>query len=399
MIGTIPANAYVDWVFDCRGNSVSVSLRRGQEAPGGAMVCGQQPTVFSFPGFDTPSEVVVTASTSTVWRLVVGGMAAGEGSGSPAPAPPTSPTSATQDPALAGLATFEELERLPSAPRSVLVRGEGTGGTTVLGDIAGAVPLRVAVACGGTSGEIRVQQGADRMVNETTVACRPQGVTASIDARALTAPVNQVTVIAPTGTAWRLVAGTDEIAGPTPPADLCARLTEATQPHHPVVMRDTFDGFEKGEGLVVWSGDGEPPDTAATWDDSDGQGEFGAYRGVSTFQLDAGTSCLAGWRIEYAPTDAVEAARASGAPPGNVTIAVDGTADGPVHLVDFDLPDRGHYIVRATLTWLLEDGSVGRDVRRGACGQTRPSSTRTSPTPTPSPRAEPPIPPSPPHPP
>jgi hypothetical protein len=135
------------------------------------------------------------------------------------------------------------------------------------------------------------------------------------------------------------------------------------QPHHPVVMRDTFDGFEKGQGLAVWSGGGEPPDTAATWDDSDGQGEFGAYHGVSTFQLDAGTSCLAGWRIEYAPTDAVEAARASGAPPGNATVAVDGTADGPVHLVDFDLPDRGHYIVRATLSWLLEDGSVGRDVR------------------------------------
>ena len=66
---------------------------------------------------------------------------------------------------------------------------------------------------------------------------------------------------------------------------------------------------------------------------------------------------------QHAPTDAVEAAGASGAPPSNVTIAVEGTADGPVHLVDFDLPDRGRYIVRATLTWLLEDGSVGRDVR------------------------------------
>jgi hypothetical protein len=85
---------------------------------------------------------VVTASTDTVWRLVVGGPPAGEGSGNPAPSTPTSPTSATQDPALGGLATFEELERLPSAPRSVLVRGEGTSGTTVLGDIAGAVPLR-----------------------------------------------------------------------------------------------------------------------------------------------------------------------------------------------------------------------------------------------------------------
>ena len=163
----------------------------------------EQPTVFSFPGFDTPSEVVVTASTRH--RLAVGGRWNGRRRRqrrNPAPATPTSPTSATQDPALAGLATFEELERLPSAPRSVLVRGEGTGGTTVLGDIAGArFRSRVAVACGGTSSEIRVQQGADRMVNETTVACWPEGVTASIDARALTAPVNQVTVIAPTGTA------------------------------------------------------------------------------------------------------------------------------------------------------------------------------------------------------
>ena len=39
VIGTIPANAYVDWVFDCRGNSVSVSLRRGQEADPAARWC------------------------------------------------------------------------------------------------------------------------------------------------------------------------------------------------------------------------------------------------------------------------------------------------------------------------------------------------------------------------
>ena len=94
VIGTIPASDYVSWIFDCRGDSVTVSLRRGQEAgPGGAMPCGQQPTVFSFPGFDTPSEVVVTASTDTVWRLVVGGMAAGEGGATTAPSPVASPSS------------------------------------------------------------------------------------------------------------------------------------------------------------------------------------------------------------------------------------------------------------------------------------------------------------------
>jgi hypothetical protein len=93
VIGTIPANAYVDWVFDCRGDSVSVSLRRGQEAgPGGAVPCGGRPTVFSVPGFDTPSEVVVTASTDTIWRVVVGGMAAGQGSPTPAPSPAASPS-------------------------------------------------------------------------------------------------------------------------------------------------------------------------------------------------------------------------------------------------------------------------------------------------------------------
>ena len=169
VIGTIPANAYVDWVFDCRGNSVSVSLRRGQEAPGGAMPCGQQPTVFSFPGFDTPSEVVVMASTDTVWRLVLAEWPPAKA------APPLRryrdiPDIRDADPALAGLATFEELELRPSAPRSVLVRGEGTAARPSRRD-RGAVPLRLRSPAAARARDPR-PAGCGPAVGVSTVACR-----------------------------------------------------------------------------------------------------------------------------------------------------------------------------------------------------------------------------------
>ena len=181
--------------------------------------------------------------------------------------------------------------------------------------------------------------------------------------RLLSSTVNRATVIAPAGTRWRVIVGTGEIAAPTPPPGACAHVTSPDQARH-VVLRDTFDNVSKGEGVTVWTGTGEAPNTAATWDDGGDQGEYAAHRQVSTFQLDAQAYCLAGWRIEYAPATAVEAARASGSAPVDVFVANEETAAGPgVHTADFDLPDRGHYVVRAILDWQMDDGTIAREVR------------------------------------
>jgi hypothetical protein len=290
-----------------------------------------------------------------------------------------SPSAPVQSPAVVpmGIASFEELERLPSAPTSVLVRGEGGPGVTVLQDIPGIPRLRAAITC--TDGEIvlRLQpRGSGPGVPDASsegiwpapsarIACRPQGVTASLDigTASVAGGTLGIEVQAPVGVVWRLVAGTGEVPAPTPPAEACARVTSAEQARI-VVLRDTFADMEKGEGATVWRGAGTPPETAATWDDSAGIGEVGTYRGVSTFQLDARAHCLEGWRIEYATAASVDAARAVGRAPDDVTLAAEGTAEAPsTHTVDFDLPDRGHYVVRAILGWRAQDGSVVRDVR------------------------------------
>jgi hypothetical protein len=86
VIGTIPASEYVDVVFDCRGRSLSFSLRGDPDGePGGARPCDQEPAVFTIPGLDIPSEVVVIAPAGAIWRVVVGVTTADHGSASPAP--------------------------------------------------------------------------------------------------------------------------------------------------------------------------------------------------------------------------------------------------------------------------------------------------------------------------
>ena len=308
-----------------------------------------------------PASLLAAAAVIAVLVVVAGAWRANESLVATSPSPSGS-APATSTPPLAAFAALEALlaGQGADAPLGVAVRGEhpvAEEGDTPVRTSLGTVEIPAVVgACLGEPIQVGVRQ-ADGSAVSTLATCDGEPFVLKLGA------TGDVWVQASPGVRWRVVVGAGAVAGPTQPVDGCAQVTAATHAHRPVVVRDTFAEVEKGEGLVVWSGDGEPPNTAATWDDSAGQGEYAAFHGVSTFQLDARASCLAGWRIEYAPVDSVEASRASGAAPGDAAIAVEGSADVPAHTVDFDLPDRGHYVVRATLTWLLEDGSIGRDVR------------------------------------
>jgi hypothetical protein len=227
VIGTIPANAYVDIVFDCRGGGIEVGLRLDGE-DGGRMSkpCDEAAEGFSSPGFARDgAEVFVRADPGTVWRLVVGG---GTPSG-PTPRPAS----------LSALPSFEEIAAVASGFTEV-ARAEGDAQAEdtvveilILGDLWN---LELAWAC---IGDGLLVVGDTGSASKSSIGCgdgEPSASTMTLLDTAAERPTDAALVATvPAGVAWRLIVfdrSADIATGPVVP-----------QAAFPVTVLTTFDGM------------------------------------------------------------------------------------------------------------------------------------------------------------